>query len=176
VSIPTHSTSAPPAPPGAPNGHAPDAAPAQPAHHPHPHPYAAGPHGRLARMIVVLCFLITFAATSLIYWRWANVTEPTSYIIVQGTAEHSGTVVTVSQARDADVVAMAVLKPENQYAVTIFLHPGAYWFSAAQNGNTLMAGDLWVAHRRWKTIALRPLHPPTADASGKPVSGTASGT
>jgi hypothetical protein len=164
VSIPTHSTSALPAPPAPHNGDTADAAPA-PAQH--PAPYAAGPHGRLARMIVVLCFMITFVATSLIYWRWANVTEPTSYIIVQGTAEHNGTVVTVSQARGAEVVAMAVLKPENQYAVTIFLHPGTYWFDAAQNGNTLVAGDLWVAHRRWKTIALRPLHHDAAAQSSR---------
>jgi hypothetical protein len=119
-------------------------------------------------MIVVLCFVITVVATSLSYWRWANVTEPTSYIIVQGTAEQNGTVVTVSQARDADVVAMAVLRPENQYAVTIFLHPGTYWFDATQNGDRLLAGDLLIAHRRWKTILLRPAPAPPPAPGTRP--------
>src|SRR5204863_344912 len=54
---------------------------------------ASSSNGRLARMIVVLCFVITGVATALIYWRWANVTEPSSYVVVQGEKEHNGTVV-----------------------------------------------------------------------------------
>jgi len=116
---------------------------------------AATPAGRAARMIVVLCFAITALATALIYWRWANVTEPSSYVIVQGAADHNGTFVTVSSEYGTDVVATATLTPENQYAVTIFLHPGNYWLSAAQNGTKLVEGNMLVAHRRWKTVQLR---------------------
>lgn len=106
-------------------------------------------------MIVVLCFVITGVATALIYWRWVNVTEPTSYIIVEGVEEHNGTLVTVCPEGSTDPLATATLDPTNQYAVTIFLHPGAYTLTATQNGETLVQGGMLVAHRRWKTIVLR---------------------
>ena len=106
-------------------------------------------------MIVVLCFVITTIATALIYWRWANVSEPSSYIIVEGTEEHNGTVVTISTEQHGEVVAMQTLSPENQYGVAIYLQPGTYWFLAAQNGTTLLEGNMLVAHRRFKTIQLR---------------------
>jgi hypothetical protein len=116
-----------------------------------PAPYTGG---RLPRLIVVLCFLITAVATALIYWRWANVTEPSSYVIVQGQEEHNGTVVVIRS--DTHPEAMATLSPDNHYAVTIFLHPGTYTLTATQNGETLIHGSMLVAHRRWKTITLRP--------------------
>ena len=107
-------------------------------------------------MIVVLCFVITGVATALIYWRWANVTEPTSYVVVQGEKEHNGTVVVVSAEHDTDTIAMATLSPDNHYSATIFLQPGTYTLSATQNGETLIHGDMFVAYRRWKMILLRP--------------------
>ena len=120
-------------------------------------PPSPAPGGRTARMIVVLCFVIATIATALIYWRWANVSEPTSYVIVEGAEEFNGTVVTVSTERNGEVVAMQTLSPENQYGVTIFLHPGTYWFVAEQSGTTLIEGNLLVAHRRWSTIQLKGL-------------------
>jgi hypothetical protein len=115
-------------------------------------------------MVVVLCFAITALATALIYWRWANVTEPSSYVIIQGDAGHNGTVITVSSPPEhgGEVVAMATLSADNQYAVTIFLQPGKYQLTAAQAGTTLLSTDLWVAHRHWYTLQLKPTkHPPS---------------
>ena len=124
-------------------------------------PAAIAPGGRAARVIVVLCFAITTVATALIYWRWANVTEPTSYVIVQGAEEHNGTVITISPENSSDVV-MTTLSPQNHYAATIFLQPGMYTLTATQNGATLIHGDVLMAHRRWKVIQLR---------SSKPLAG-----
>jgi hypothetical protein len=115
-------------------------------------PYPVPPGGRLVRMIVVLCFAITIVATALIYWRWANVTVPSSYIIVQGGEEHVGTVVVVSSEHHPD--AMATITPDNHYAATIFLHPGPYTLKATLNGETLVHGNMLVVHRRWKAIML----------------------
>ena len=115
-------------------------------------------------MIVVLCFTIATLATALIYWRWANVSEPTSYVIVAGTEEHNGTVVTVSTEYNGDVVAMATLEPKNQYGATIFLHPGTYWLTVVQGGTTLLEGNMLVAHRRWTTLQLRSRKGASADA------------
>jgi hypothetical protein len=142
--------------------------------HPSAEPPAATfvpPGARLARLIVVLCFVITTLATALIYWRWVNVSEPTSYIVIQGEESYNGTYITVS-ARDrtadpsADVVATATLSPENHYVATIFLQPGTYNLTATQNGETLINDDLWVVHRRWKAIILRPRKPPANAAAG----------
>ena len=119
--------------------------------------------GRLPRVIVVLGFGITAVATALIYWRWANVIEPTSYVVVQGQAEHSGTVVTIRSEHHPE--AMATLTPQNQYGATIFLHPGHYTLTATLNGDTLIHGDMLVAHRRWKTIFLRPRRAAAGDPS-----------
>lgn len=148
-------------PPAAPsNGRTADGRPAAPA--------SAPTGGRLARMIVVLCFVITFLATALIYWRWANVTEPSSYVIVQGTEEHNGTVVVVRPNHQPDVVAMATLSPQNEFSATIFLRPGTYTFTATQNGETLIHGEMLVAHRRWRTILLRTRRSATSDTSPRP--------
>ena len=127
-----------------------------------------GPGGRPARMIIVLCFTITAIAMALIYWRWANVVEPSSYIIVHGNGDASlnGTVITVSTENRQEVVVMETLSPQNGYAVTIFLHPGNYYFSATHGDTVLLEGPMLVAHRRWKTIPLAP----------KPSSGEAAGT
>lgn len=119
-------------------------------------------------MIVVLCFAIATLATALIYWRWANVSEPTSYVIVEGTADHTGTVITVSTEMGGEVVVMETLTPENQYAVTIFLHPGTYWFHAGHRGTTLIEGPMLVAHRRYRTIRLQPLGKPDAPSADTP--------
>src|SRR5439155_2821881 len=102
-------------------------------------------NARLARMVIVLCFLITALATALIYWRWANVTEPSSFVVVQGDKDHNGTVVVVTSGQDSDTVAMATLCPENHFSATIFLQPGTYTLTATQNGETLIHGDLFVA-------------------------------
>ena len=119
-------------------------------------------------MIVVLCFAITTLATALIYWRWANVTEPSSYVIVQGTEEHNGTVVVVRPDHQPDAVAMATLSPQNEFAATIFLHPGTYTLTATHNGETLVHGEMLVAHRRWRTILLRPRRSAAGDTSQHP--------
>ena len=125
---------------------------------------AADPgRGRLARMIVLFSLALTVLATALIYWRWANVTEPTSYITVEGNEGHNGAVVVVRSASQHE--AMVTLSPENGYAATIFLHPGTYTLTATLNGQTLIHGELLAIHRRMRVLRLR---------GGKPVTATLS--
>ena len=115
-------------------------------------------------MVVVLCFAITALATALIYWRWVSVAEPSSYVIIEGDPDYNGTVVTVSPPPEqGGEVVMATLSPDNQYAVTIFLNPGKYQLTAAQGGTTLLSTELWVAHRRWKSIQLPKRKPASSD-------------
>jgi hypothetical protein len=101
----------------------------------------------------VLCFAITIVATSLIYWRWTNVTEPSSYIIIEGDETCNGTVVVVTSREHPDAV--ATLSKDNDYAAAIFLHPGSYTLTATLNGDRLAHGNLLLAHRRAKVITLR---------------------
>jgi hypothetical protein len=121
-------------------------------------------------MVVVLCFAITALATALIYWRWANVTEPSSYVIIQGDEGYNGTVITVSDLpqRGGAIVAMPTLSPDNQFAVTIFLNPGGYRLTAAQGSTTLLDTELWVAHRHWASIQLPPHKRPASDTPSPP--------
>jgi hypothetical protein len=137
---------------------------------PPPPTHVMPPGGRLARMVVVLCFAITAIATALIYWRWANVTEPSSYVIIQGDEGYNGTIVTVSYPPELGgaVVAMPTLSPENQYAVTIFLNPGKYQLTVAQGGTTLLSTELWMAHRHWASIQLPPHKRPPSDTPSPP--------
>ena len=129
-----------------------------------PHAAAADPaRGRLARMIVMFSLALTVLATALIYWRWANVTEPTSYITVEGNEGHNGAVVVVRSAANHE--AMVTLSPDNGYAATIFLHPGTYTLTATLNGQTLIHGELLAIHRRMRVLRLR---------GGKPVTATLS--
>jgi hypothetical protein len=131
--------------------------PSAPATAPPPAPAYAngGAHGRVARLVVVLCFVLTFVATSLIYWRWANVVEPSSYIIIEGDEACNGTVVVVRSDGQPDTTAMATLSKDNDYAAAIFLHPGSYTLTATLNGDRLAHGNLLLAHRRAKVITLR---------------------
>ena len=132
--------------------------PSAPATAPPPAPAYAngGAHGRVARLVVVLCFVLTFVATSLIYWRWANVVEPSSYIIIEGDEACNGTVVEVRSNNNPDTNAMATLSKDNNYAAAIFLQPGTYKVSAMLNGNRLAhVNDLLLPHRRAKVIKLR---------------------
>ena len=132
------------------------------------HAPPGGVHGRIARLVVVFSFALTIIATSLIYWRWANVTEPSSYIIIEGDEACNGTVVEVKSNDEPDTTAMATLSKENNFAAAIFLQPGSYKVSATLNGQHLAhVNDLLVAHRRAKVIKLRgpkPVTPPQAAA------------
>ena len=118
-----------------------------------PASHLGGVHGRVARMVVVFSVALTITATALIFWRWANVTEPSSYVIVNGDASCNGTVVVVRSAEHPDAV--ATLSGDNNYAAAIFLHPGTYTLTATLNGDTLAHGNMLLAHRRAKVITIR---------------------
>ena len=143
------------------------AAPAHTAGEGH-HPPADPVRARLARMIVVFSLALTVVATALIYWRWASVKEPSSYIVVEGNEGHNGAVVVVRSPSQPE--AMATLSPENGYAATIFLQPGTYTLTATLNGETLVHGELLALHRRMRVLRLRGGKPAAAVLSEpKPV-------
>lgn len=124
--------------------------------------YHTPARGRLARLIIVLCFGITLLATMSIYWRWATVTEPTSFIFIEGDDSHDGTLVVINRGERTDPLAMTTLSKANNYAVTIFLHPGTYTITATLNGEDLVNGKLLVGDRRWTPIKLKSRKPKLA--------------
>ena len=50
----------------------------------------------------------------------------------------------------------------------LFLNPGKYQLTVAQGGTTLLSTELWVAHRRWKSIQLPPRKRPPSDTPAPP--------
>jgi hypothetical protein len=108
-------------------------------------PYHTPLRGRIARTVIVTSVALTLMTTASIYWRWATVTEPSTFVVVHGTEKHNGTVVVVSSPNGPD--AMATLCKENDYAAAIFLHPGLYKVTATLNGEDLVRADLTLSGR-----------------------------
>ena len=82
-------------------------------------------HPILARAIIAGAVLMFFAMMALIMYRWLTVPEPTSLLLVAGTAADAGAIVEVSAADSPDVHRL-VLGVDNNYTVKFPLPPGTY--------------------------------------------------
>ena len=102
--------------------------------------------GRFVRFVVVFSVALTLVASASIFWRWANVYEPSSYVAVYGNESFNGTQIIIRSPDHPD--AMATLTPENNYATAIFLHPGSYTITATLNGQPLVEQFLVLGHRK----------------------------
>lgn len=122
--------------------------------------------GRFVRFVVVFCVALTLLATASIYWRWANVHEPSSYIVVYGSEDYNGTHVVVRSPDHPD--AMATLSKDNEYAAAIFLHPGSYTITATLNGQQLVQQFFVLGHRRGLSVNLAARRPGTTQTATGP--------
>jgi hypothetical protein len=113
--------------------------------------------GRFVRAVIVFSLALTVLASASIYWRWANVYEPTSYIMVLGNESLDGTLVVVNSPDFPE--SMATLSKENNYAAAIFLHPGSYTVTATLNGEQLARSPFAVSGRNAATLNLNARHP-----------------
>ena len=133
-------------------------------------PWAAFPpsRGRLVRFVIVFSIALTLLAAASIYWRWANVYEPTSYITVQGNESLQGTEVRVTSPDPENQLPPVILSRDNNYAATIFLHPGSYTVTATLNGEQLVKAPFVISGRKVAMVNLvnrRPGKTAAADPS-----------
>ena len=120
--------------------------------------------GRFVRFVVVLSVAATLLCAASVYWRSANVSEPTSYITIQGNEALNGTVVEVSShALPAPVV--TTLTKDNDYISTIFLHSGSYTVTATLNGEPLARGPFSVTGRKAASLNLTARRPTARSAA-----------
>ena len=108
--------------------------------------------GRFVRFVVVFSIFLALLATASIYWRWANVAEPSSYVVIYGSEAHNGTQIVVHSPDRPD--AMATLSKDNQYTAVIFLHPGSYTITATLNGGQLVQQYFALGNRQARPIVL----------------------
>ena len=113
--------------------------------------------GRFVRAVIVFSVALTVLASASIYWRWANVYEPTSYIMVLGNEALDGTLVVVNSPDFPE--SMATLSRENNYVAAIFLHPGSYTVTATLNGEQLARSPFAVSGRNAATLNLTARRP-----------------
>src|SRR4051812_6989301 len=80
-------------------------------------PWAAfsAARGRFVRSVIVFSIALTVLAAASIYWRWANVSEPTSYIKVLGNEALGGTQVVVNSPDNPDASFYATLTKDDNY-------------------------------------------------------------
>jgi len=97
---------------------------------------------------------LTLLAAASIYWRSANVYEPTSYITVLGDESFNGTHVVVASPDHPDVESNVTLTKDNNYVAAVFLHPGSYTVTATQNGRVLARVPFVVSGRRAVSLNL----------------------
>jgi hypothetical protein len=111
-------------------------------------PWAAFPpcRGRLVRFVIIFSIALTVLASASMYWRWAHVPEPTSYITVQGNESLNGTLVIVTSPDYPE--SMTTLTKENNYTAAIFLHPGSYTVAATLNGQPLARSPFVISGRK----------------------------
>ena len=129
-------------------------------------PWAAFPpsRGRLVRFVVVFSIALTLCAAALIYWRWATVPEPTSYISVQGNESLQGTEVRLTSP-DPNYLESVTLSKDNNYTATIFLKPGSYTVTATLNGEQLARAPFVISGRKAAMVNLVNRRPGAANTA-----------
>jgi hypothetical protein len=131
-------------------------------------PWAAfsAARGRFVRLVIVFSIALTLLAAASIYWRWANVYEPTSYIMVFGNEALDGTLVVVNSPDYPE--SMATLTRDNNYIAAIFLHPGSYTVTATLNGEQLARSPFVISGRNTATLNLTARRPGAGRAATHP--------
>ena len=150
-------------------------------------PWAAfsAARGRIERLVIVFSIALTLLAAASIYWRWANVYEPTSYIMVLGNEALDGTLVVITSPDYPESMSSpagpgspwyATLSKDNNYAAAIFLHPGSYTVTATLNGEQLARSPFVISGRNTASLNLTARRPGAgrAGAGGTAASGGAS--
>jgi hypothetical protein len=147
------------------NGAPPAAANGEP-----PPPWAAfsPARGRFVRFVVVFSVAITLLAAANIYWRWANIVEPSSYIVVYGNESFNGTEIVITSAGRPDLPPVT-LSRDNDYVAAIFLHPGSYTITATHNGERLVRQNFALGSRKAAWVNLASRHAGTATPEPRPV-------
>ena len=115
--------------------------------------------GRFVRAVIVFSIALTLLATASIYWRWANVYEPTSYITVLGNESLNGTLVVVSSPDYPESPWNVTLTKDNNYIAAIFLHPGSYTVTATLNGQPLAKAPFSITGRKAASLNLTARRP-----------------
>ena len=110
--------------------------------------------GRFVRLVVVFSIALTLLAAASIYWRSANVYEPTSYITVLGDESFNGTHVVVSSPNHPDSESNVILTRDNNYVAAVFLHPGSYTVTATLHGQVLARVPFVVSGRKAVSLNL----------------------
>lgn len=129
--------------------------------------------GRFVRFVVVFSVALTVLAAASIYWRWANVSEPTSYLMVIGNESLGGTQVVVHLPDNPDLEFHATLLKEDNYVASIFLHPGRYVVTATLNGEQLARSPFAIGGRSAATLNLTARRP---DPNHRPAATRAAAT
>jgi hypothetical protein len=131
-------------------------------------PWAAfsAARGRLVRFVIVFSIALTLLAAASIYWRWAKVYEPTSYITIMGNEALEGTQVLVESPNYPESKTMVILSKENNYVTVIFLSPGSYTVTATHNGEQLAKGPFTISGRNTASLNLTARRPAAGAGSG----------
>jgi hypothetical protein len=91
-------------------------------------------HGFFVGMILALIVGSTLIMVGFIWYRWHDVREPTTAVIVEGDASLDGTVITVTGER----LITTSLKESNNYIAPVLVEPGMYLVKAEHNGVVLI--------------------------------------
>lgn len=95
--------------------------------------------------LIALTILAVVLMLAIIGYRWMIVTEPTTGIVVQGTAEHAGTEIEVT---DGARTYRVVLDKTNDYLTPVMLTPGDYTLTASQPGKKILKQRFTVSAYR----------------------------
>ena len=112
--------------------------------------------GRFVRFVVVFSVALTLLAAASIFWRWASVSEPSSYIVVYGNESLNGTEILITSVGRPNLPPVT-LSRENDYTAAIFLYPGSYTISIALNGEPLVRQNFVLGSRKaaWVNLSSR---------------------
>ncbi len=90
--------------------------------------------GLFVGAILTLIVVSTLLMVGFIWYRWHDVREPTTAVIIAGDASLDGTVITVS----GDRVITTSLKASNNFTASVLVEPGIYTVKAERDGILLL--------------------------------------
>lgn len=116
-------------------------------------PAASPPRGTFIVLMILVTAALFAVMVSLLFYNWATSREPSSVMVVEGTAKFDGTVVTI-EGVGLDHPYTGTLSADRNYHMPFYLDRGIYTIRLTQGGRTLMQTDFQIGTREGKKLSL----------------------
>ena len=142
-----------------------------------PRPTFEGSKGQrqFVRLAIALAAALVIGMVALLYYRWVVAKEPNAELVIVGTSDYEGAVITVS-GTELDKPYESTITAEDGHQAPFFLNRGLYSIRIEQGGEVLYDHSFAISPRTRLTLKLEDLdvpttrqHRPSATSVGTPL-------